>query len=456
MTDKAKTLKPGEARCEGPSTRDIILRDDRPPPDVVTQESYRFLGDKDVDYTAYTSRETHAREMDKMWPETWLFACRAEHIPKARDSYVFDIGDYSALIVRQADGLAKAFINSCKHRGMQLQESGSADSLKVIRCPFHGWTWGTDGELMSIPCQWDFPHVDKAEYALDEIACEEWGGFVFVNFSGKAPPLMEYLGELPHQFADWPMEKRHLTLHVQKTLPANWKVAQEAFLEAYHVLATHPQGLPTAGDANAQYDMWGDNISRFVHTIGTRSPHLKGEGSEAQILKDLGGEELGLILEEGQSARSVFAQHMRETLGEAMGVDLSDISTSEMIDSIEYHCFPNFFIFPGISLPMVYRFRPDGDNVDQCIFDLMFLSLTPEGTAPPRAPEPIKIDIETSYIDAEGLSPALGFIYDQDTDNLLRQTKGIKASRKAGQTLGNYQEARIRLVRQTLDKYLSA
>lgn len=455
MDNQQKTA-PGEARCEGPSTRDIILGDPHRAPAVITDESYEFLGDEDLDYTAYTSRETHKREMDKLWPEAWLFACRAEHIPHAKDSYVFDIGDYSALIVRQGDGTIKAFINSCKHRGMQLQENGTADRLKVIRCPFHGWTWGTDGALISIPCQWDFPHVDKDEYALDEIAVDEWGGFIFVNFSGKAPPLREYLGVLPDQFADWPMEKRHVTLHVQKTLPANWKIAQEAFLEAYHVLATHPQGLPTAGDANAQYDIWGDNISRFVHTIGTRSPHLKGTGSEAEILKNLGGEERGLVMKDGETARSIFAQHLRDTIGDAMGVDLSDISTSEMIDSIEYHCFPNFFIFPGISLPMVYRFRPDGDNVDQSIFDLFFLALTPEGTVPPRAPDPIKIDIETSYAEAEGMSPALAFIYDQDTDNLERQTKGIKASRKQGQTLGNYQEARIRLVRRTIDKYLGA
>ena len=138
-----------------------------------------------------------------------------------------------------------------------------------------------------------------------------------------------------------------------------------------------------------------------------------------------------------------------------MGVDLSGVSTSEMIDSIEYHCFPNFMIFPGISLPMVYRFRPDGDNVDQSIFDLMFLSLTPEGTTPPKAPEPVKIGIETSYTEVEGMNPRLGNIYDQDTSNLARLTKGIKASRKKGQTLGNYQEVRIRQVRQTLDKYLS-
>ena len=447
---------PGTARCEGPSTRDIILKDEHKAPGVITEESYHYLGDEDVDYAAYYSEEVHRLEMDKMWPETWLFACREEHIPNPKDSHVFDVGDYSALIIRQNDGSIKAFINSCKHRGMQLQENGTSDSLKVIRCPFHGWTWGTDGKLMSIPCAWDFPHVDNAEYALDEIAVDIWGGFVFVNFSSSAPPLMDYLDVLPRQFAGWPMQNRHLVLHIQKTLPANWKMAQEAFLEAYHVLATHPQGLASAGDANAQYDIWGDHISRFVHTIGTRSPHLKGEGSEAEILKALGGDDLGLSLKNGDTARSVFSEHLRSTLGEAMGVDLSGVSTSEMIDSIEYHCFPNFMIFPGISLPMVYRFRPDGDNVDQSIFDLMFLSLTPEGTTPPKAPEPVKIGIETSYTEVEGMNPRLGNIYDQDTSNLARLTKGIKASRKKGQTLGNYQEVRIRQVRQTLDKYLSA
>jgi len=60
---------------------------------------------------------------------------------------------------------------------------------------------------------------------------------------------------------------------IRKRLPANWKASAEAFLEAYHILETHSQSIYTAGDANAQYDVFGDHVSRFIHTIGTTSPH---------------------------------------------------------------------------------------------------------------------------------------------------------------------------------------
>ncbi|MEO0549270.1 MAG: aromatic ring-hydroxylating dioxygenase subunit alpha [Pseudomonadota bacterium] len=445
----------GTARCPGPSTRDIILEDTGPKaPAVITDEVYEFLGDEDLDYSVYTDPSIHVLEMQKLWNEVWQFACRVEHIPQSGDSYVYDVGDYSILIIRQADESIKAFINSCKHRGMQLQPCGARAHNRTIRCPFHGFTWANNGQLMTIPCEWDFPHVDKKDFALDEVHVETWGGFVFVNFSDNPPPLQNYLEVMPEHFRHWPMERRHIALHIEKKLPANWKIAQEAFLEAYHVIATHPQGLKTAGDANAQYDVYGENTSRFAHTIGFPSPHLKGKRSEALILSDLGGDELGLSIEPGQSAREVFAAHLRQSLGEAMGVDLSEYSTSEMVDSIEYHCFPNFMVFPGVSMPMVYRFRPDGDDPDNSIFDLIFMALTPDGEAAPAAPDPIRIDAETSFTTVAEMSPALAEIYDQDTDNLIMQTRGIKASRKAGQTLGNYQEVRIRRVRKTLHKYL--
>lgn len=454
--DTIDPKQPGAARCPGPSTRDIILEDPTPTPEAITHEEYEYLGSADVSFDAYIDPAYHAAEMDKMWAKVWQMACRIEEIPAAGDATVYDVGRYSIMIIRQRDMSIKAFINSCKHRGMQLMACASRATLTTVRCPFHGFTWSTEGKLLKVPCEWDFPHLDEEEFSLDEVHVGQWGGFVFINMSDDPAPLEHYLEVMPEHFKNWPLEKRHTSIHIEKILPANWKLAMEAFLEAYHVLGTHPQGLPTAGDANAQYDVFGENVSRFVHTLAYPSPHLKGKRSEPALLKGMGGDELGLTLKEGQTAREVYAEHLRKTLGESMGVDLSGTSISEMIDSIEYFCFPNFFVFPGVSLPMVYRFRPNGDDVDTCIFDLYFLAMTPEGETAPKAPDPIRIGVDTRFVDVPGFDPRLGFIYDQDVDNLDMQTRGIKASRKGGQTLGNYQEVRIRRMRMTLDQYLSA
>ena len=114
------------------------------------------------------------------------------------------------------------------------------------------------------------------------------------------------------------------------------------------------------------------------------------------------------------------------------------------------------FMFPGITLPMIYRFRPIGNDPGRALFDLLFLRPLAPGQERPEAPKPHRLASDESYATAPGMSQGLGFVYDQDTDNLAMQYKGIQTSRKRGQTLGNYQEARVRRVHLTLDKFLKA
>jgi hypothetical protein len=103
---------------------------------------------------------------------------------------------------------------------------------------------------------------------------------------------------------------------------------------------------------------------------------------------------------------------------------------------------------------MVYRFRPNADDVDSCIFDVLILEPLAEGEEHPQPPDPILLDVNQSYTEAEGIS-WLGPVFDEDTSNLAMQQQGFKTSRKAGVTLGNYQESRIRRVHLTLDEFLS-
>jgi phenylpropionate dioxygenase-like ring-hydroxylating dioxygenase large terminal subunit len=451
-------LPPGAARCPGPSTREIIQSDGDGAPAVLTSESYEFLGDADISYDRYTSRAFFEREIERLWPRTWQWACREEHVPRVGDYVVYDVGPYSFIVVRTAPGEIKAFVNSCPHRGMQWKAPASQGNTgSLFRCPFHGMTWYLDGRLREIPCRWDFPHVDESSFRPDEARVATWGGFVFINPDPDAPPLREFLGVLPEHFAGWPLEKRYVALHVEKRLPANWKMALEAFLEAYHVLATHPEGMKTAGDANAQYDVFGENVTRFVHTIGYPSPHLRRPPSPEQILKlmDAWDENAARRLADGVPARVLIAEKTAARLGARYRVDLSGVSASEMLDSIEYHLFPNMFLFPGVSLPMIYRFRPNGMDVDSCLHEILFLAPLPaSGDRPPPA-KVVRLAEEESYTTVPGFDPGLAFVYDQDTGNLRRQRDGVKASRKRGQTLGNYQEVRLRRFQMTLDAWLA-
>ena len=453
-------LPPGEARCPGPDTAEIISADKRPAPEKLTKKSYQFLGDEDIHYDRYTSQEFFDREIEKMWSKVWQWVCRLEHIPEVGDNYVYDVGPYSILVVRHGEGPedVKAYHNSCLHRGTQLKPSLSMGNSPKLRCPFHGWEWNLDGTVNEIPCRWDFPKVTDEAYGLPEVKVGFWGGFAFINMDPDCTPLVEYLEVLPEHFSGlWDLGDRYTVTHVEKTLPANWKAAQEAFIEAYHVLETHPQAADYVGDANAQYDVFGSNTSRFVQTVGYESPHRTDRLSEQALLESMGAAPAGTEVPEGATARSVIAKVTRAEFSSAWGVDLSEYSDSELMDSLEYHLFPNMFLFPGVRLPMIYRFRPNGADVDSSIFDVLFLRLKPVEGEPPEPPEPYRIDAETSYTVVPELAAGLGGVFDQDTFIMEMQRRGQRASiAKQGATLGNYQEVRIRRMHMTLDQYLDA
>ena len=454
MPSQTLEAVPGAARCPGRSTRDIILADGGAVPDALVTESYTFLGDGDIAFDRYTSADFFAREMAGLWPRVWQWACRLEHIPEVGDYVVYDIGLHSIIVTRTGSGTIKAYRNACLHRGTQLRASGSSGSATELRCPFHGWSWTLDGALKNVPCRWDFPHVVDSQFRLPEVKVARWGGFVFINLDPAAPPLEEFLGVLPdHLTGGWDPARRTIALHIEKELPTNWKAAQEAFLEAYHIVETHAQALVTASDANAQYDVFGEHVSRFVHTIGVQSPHLAERLTEQAIFDAMRVPDR-LPLAEGETARGAAAAALRERLGGLWQVPLDDYSVSEMVDSIEYHLFPNMCVFPGVSLPLVYRFRPLGMDPSRTLFDLILLRPLREGETVPLAPDPIRLGIDDSYTTAAGMDPGLGRVFDQDTGNLALQYRGFLASAKRGQTLGNYQEVRIRHFHETIDRYL--
>jgi phenylpropionate dioxygenase-like ring-hydroxylating dioxygenase large terminal subunit len=448
--------KPGEARAKGPNIADVISSDAITGPTPLLESEYNYLGDEDISVERYTSREYFDLEMKQLWPRAWQWACREEHIQDEGDNYVYDIGDYSVVVVRVDTDTIKAYLNVCTHRGTRLLGAQGSGFNTSFTCPFHGWSWHLDGSIKNIPGRWDFPHVCEEKHGLQEIQCERWGGFVFINFDLDAKPLTEYLDVLPEHFRHFPLERRRIKLHVEKILPCNWKAGQEAFMEAYHNFETH--GSPTG--ANTQYDIFGKFVSRFIHNIGSYSaeslsdyPGKKWRDpvmSEQEILATMAVE--NRTLETGETARRVAAESMRISMGRDLGVDFSNTSDSLMLDSIEYHLFPNMFFFAGISIPMVYRFRPQENDIDSCIFDLMILEPLAKGAEHPEPPEPEKLDIEQSYTEVEALS-WLGAIFDQDTSNLQLQQQGFKTLRK-GLTLGNYQESRIRRVHMTLNEFM--
>ena len=299
-------------------------------------------------------------------------ACREEEIPEVGDHIVYDIGRYSVIVVRTADGI-RAHHNVCRHRGRRLcDRAGHAPSFI---CPFHGFSWNLDGTLRSVTSDWDFPHIDGESFTLTPVRCDTWGGWVFVNMDVDAEPLADFLGDLPEHFAVWRPEDRYIQAHVAKVMRCNWKVCQEAFMEAFHVIRTHPQILTGIGDENSQYDAWG-NFSRAITANGTPSPHLPGEPSEQEMFESVTMRDLddppAPAVPPGTTARAMMAAHARAGLQPVVGED-TVITDACVSDSIYYTLFPNFHPWGGYSR-IVYRFRPHENRCDRSLMECYYLS----------------------------------------------------------------------------------
>jgi nitrite reductase/ring-hydroxylating ferredoxin subunit len=453
--------KPGAARCPAISTQDIIAADKVAAPAWVRSESYHYLGSEDIPTDRYVEADYARKEMERLWTRTWQFACREEHIPEVGDYHVYDIGHYSFIITRTAPAEIKAYFNACLHRGTKLRASGTEGNAREFACSFHGWSWHVDGTSKSITCPWDFPHVDPAKLTLPEARVETLGGFVWINMDADAPTLADYLGaEALAHIRAWKLEDRYVHLHVQKRYPANWKLTLEAFLEAYHVIITHPQVAPSNADANSQYDVYGEHVNRFISPLGVASPHLAGKYSEQDILDQFtigDGTMLGSDrpIVGGGTARQAMADMFRPMFEQATGSDLSKVSDSEILDCYSYTIFPNTYLFPGISLPMVYRFRPDPKDHRSTIYEVMFMRPVPTSGPRPETAEVTRLRNDQSFSEAPGMDPGFGKILDQDTDNLFLQQEGIEASAKRGLTLGNYQEIRVRHFANAVTRYVA-
>lgn len=438
------------ARSHGLSYQELLDADTKDVPEVLRMVSPMPPGPTFVPVERYTSREFHELEKEQLWTRVWQMACREEVIPEVGDHTVYDIAGMSVLVVRSAPDRIQAFRNICLHRGRQLKERPGRSP--ELRCAFHGFAWNLDGSLMQVPCKWDFPQVDES-WTLPELQVATWGGFVFVNFDPDAEPFEDFIGELPEHFRRWPLEDRYVQAHVAKVLRCNWKVAQEAFMEAYHVVATHPQLLPGIGDANSQYDVFG-NACRAITPNGTPSPHLRWEPSEQDMLDAMLDRNLDdpLVIEvpADATARAVAGDMRRQGLATVLGEAAHELSDAEMCDSFYYTLFPNLHPW-GAYNRIVYRFRPNGDRHDESIMECMFLSPF-EGERPPPAPTCV-LDADQDWTEAPELG-LLARVFNQDVFNLPKVQTGLASGAIERVTFANYQETKLRHFHELLERWI--
>ena len=424
----------GAARSSGPSLQSMLDTDTRPVPESLRDHSYELQGTADVSKSRYTDQAFADLEREYLWRETWQMACMEVDLAKAGDHVVYDVAGESLIVVRTGSGEIRAYHNACLHRGTKLRvDSGRVASF---RCPFHGWKWSLDGDLVELPAQWDFPHIkDHPDSALPEAAVATWQGFVFVNMSDDPVPFETYADKLIEHFdRDFDMSDRYRTLWVTKEVPANWKIAMEAFAEGYHVIATHPQILEFTADENSEYSIWPDSprTTRFVNGFGAQSPHLEAISDQQVVdayLQFASGARRGdadvskIEVPEGATSRHVVADVFRNGLESTYGADMSQKSDAELLDAVLYHLFPAFAPWAGIGQSLVYRWRP-GSTPDTSIMDVIRLAPLPtDGPAPEPAAQHV-LTRDQSWKESTAMA-GLADVFEQDMSNLPRVQAGM-------------------------------
>jgi phenylpropionate dioxygenase-like ring-hydroxylating dioxygenase large terminal subunit len=252
------------------------------------------------------------------------------------------------------------------------------------------------------------------------------------------------------QFERWEPEKLYKQAHVAKIMPCNWKIAQEAFCEAYHVSGTHPQILRSLGCVNSQIDVW-DNCARVITPSMTPSPLLDYELSDKDMMRtmmDLPPEAQVPELPEDMSPREFMANSSREDLRPNAGSKVDEYCDAEMLDSLDYTLFPNFHPW-GAFNKIVYRFRPNGNDHRSAIMECIMLSPF-QGERPPAAP--------IHWLkEHEKWSSALGFlgkVFDQDAFNMPKVQLGLESTYKSGIVLSGYQEGKVRWLHHKLTEWV--
>jgi len=431
----------------------------------------------------YTDPEFARLEHEKLWSRVWQMAARIDEIPEPGDYTVYDIGFESVIITRVDSDTIKAYNNACPHRGTALAEgTGSFDRGRII-CPFHGWRWGIDGQTQYVLERKEFHNgqLKDSDVALRELSLEIFAGFIFINFQSDPQPFSEFIAPVGQLIEDLAIGDMRPYWWKSVAVPANWKVALEAFLEGYHVPATHPQletaaaefiyGDDVSGDTvyshhNHSYETYPNGHGRF---FGGQSTPMAGKvnqpGDPVEIMADrlnllVEGMDAMILKEDVELVRSLKDKPIPEdsSLGAEYVKALYATAAAqqrpmpepkrEVLDMWggEIFIFPNLMILPQAGNAMMYRVRPDGFDPDACIFEIYSTKTYPAAQPVPRA----EVQYMTDVQDPEQFLQ----IPRQDFANVPRIQKGLHTSGCRQVWLASYYEKMILNLHQEMDRYL--
>ncbi|MFT8805832.1 MAG: aromatic ring-hydroxylating dioxygenase subunit alpha [Acetobacter aceti] len=232
---------------------------------MLTLDPATLVGSDYADGSIYSNPDLYDMEMERIFMNTWIWVAHRSQLSEPGSFITTFVGPHPVIVSRDRKGDVHVVLNRCRHRGATVCEHKSGKASSFV-CPYHGWAYGLDGALRSVPYQDGYSgQLDKAAYPLVRLRVEEYNGLIFATFNQHISSLDTWLGRarlwidlFMKQGAGWPVK----TMGEHRfTFPGNWKIQLENTTDAYHFPVVHKSFLDSV-DSETQ------NIFDFVEGSG--------------------------------------------------------------------------------------------------------------------------------------------------------------------------------------------
>lgn len=299
----------------------------------------------------YTDQSIFAEELRKIWYRTWVFVGHESEVPQPNDYVRKRLGLQDVIMTRDKDGELHLLLNRCAHRGNQVCDDMKGNSSS-FRCPYHGWTYRNNGDLIGYPHRGGYERQNPLELRLGSVPrMETYQGFVFGSFATSGPSLVEHLGaaagEIDRLAALSPEGKIELNAGwLAHETRANWKLLAENETDGYHPQFVHGAIFSVTGSPiGSLYSDKSDAVTR----------DLKGGHSENDLRPEFRkfAEPLRWF---GTNEQRVpkYAAKMRHRYG--------DDAERILVEGA-----PHVMIFPNLFIAEIQVFNIQPNAVDQCV-----------------------------------------------------------------------------------------
>jgi Rieske 2Fe-2S family protein len=298
----------------------------------------------------------HQLEMTRIWYRNWIYVCRSSDIGTARTFRTLEVGDQSILVVRGEDRVARAFHNTCRHRGAALcRTSEGRFSAAGIVCPYHSWRYSLRGDLLQTSSRQHGDGFDRRNFSLYSLPVNEWNGFVFAALTNEPPPFSAGFDLPLNRLDDWQLGDLVVGHTLRKTIQCNWKVFWENYNECLHCPGVHPR------------------LAQLVPLFG-RALLERRDDPSWQDHADDDDPKYGGGLRTGAESWSMD--------GKPVGVPFPGVSPEDRKAGHLYlTSVPSMFIVAHVDYVRVVRLRPLGPERTEMSIEFLFL---PETLADPK------------------------------------------------------------------------